>query len=85
MGYNSPSCKNTNDFNLGKCLNDCFNKSSIKHDSNKKFDDINDDENYGAIMDTDDDEDNEENEKELLERLDRLRNNEKTSLNFNYA
>ena len=82
---NSPSCKNTTDFNLGKCLNDCFNKSSIKYYNknpayidNEKFNVLNDDdENGDSFMESDDDDENENEGKELLERLERLRNNEK--------
>ena len=83
--HNSPSHKNTtNDFNLGKCLDDCFKKSSIKYDKNKKFDDIdreklsviNDDENVEVLKERNDDDDDDD-EKELLNRLERIRSNKK--------
>ena len=78
----SASCKKpTKDFNLGKCLDDCFKKSSIKYDpkdlneTNHHLNIFNDSE----IDNEDDNKDNEDenDERELLERLERIRNNEK--------
>ena len=89
----SASCKKpTKDFNLGKCLDDCFKKSSIKYDQknlnetnhnlNIFNDNENDNENDTALMEIDNEYDNNDNEydndeRELLERLERIRNNEK--------
>ena len=77
-----PICENTTkDFNFKKCLDDCFKKSSIKYDNNKKFSVINDDENGEVFKegndDDDDDNDNDDDEKELLNRLERIRSNKK--------
>ena len=85
----SASCKKpTKDFNLGKCLDDCFKKSSIKYDqknlneTNHNLNIFNDNENDNALMEIDNEYDNNDNEddndeRELLERLERIRNNEK--------
>ena len=89
----SASCKKpTKDFNLGKWLDDCFKKSSIKYDQknlnetnhnlNIFNDNENDNENDTALMEIDNEYDNNDNEydndeRELLERLERIRNNEK--------
>ena len=85
----SASCKKpTKDFNLGKCLDDCFKKSSIKYDpkdlneTNHHLNIFNDSENDNELMEIDNEDDNKDNEdendeRELLERLERIRNNEK--------